>query len=108
MDEEVVPTPVSGGFGNVTPGGSIVLHLFFEHPTVPRLLTHPVDPNGIADLTVVESEEKDSFLTRTVHAMYVLSPHVARQLGAWLLNKATEAEARMAEEKAEVPYGSTS
>ena len=85
------PIPIRGGFGGVTQDKLVLLQLYSEYPTLPSTMTHPVGDDGVVDLTQFEADN-ETHLTRVIEIIATMSPRAAREVGAWLIQRADEAE----------------
>ena len=85
--------PTSGGMGSVNPDGfTISLHLYYEKVTLSEATYHVVSDEGLANTKVGREESKDSHFTRSIHSSTIMTPHTARIIGEWLIEKSVEGE----------------
>lgn len=76
---------VNGVYGGPSPGGStVVAHLLVGHMSIPSSVTHPMDENGVVDMSQ-EHRIARGDVTRSVQATLVLTPEHAKTIGAWLV-----------------------
>ena len=95
--------PTTGAMGSVNPdAATISVHLYYEKVTLASATYHPVSEEGLTSLKHGREESRDSHLTRSIHSSTIMTPHAARVIGEWLIQKSQEAgKAKMQIQKAE-------
>jgi len=84
--------PTSGATGSVNPDGvTISVNLFYDKVTLTGAVYHAVSDEGLASLKMGREEAKDSHFTRSIHSSTIMTPHAARIIGEWLIEKSKEA-----------------
>ncbi len=81
--------PITGAWGGVNPQGEIVFDLFVERLEVPESVRMRVEP-GRPPLEIGRDGEMH---VRECQVGVVVRPDIARSIGEWLIQKATEASA---------------
>ena len=81
--------PITGAWGGVNPQGEIVFDLFVERLEVPESIRMRVEP-GRPPLEIGREGEMH---VRECQVGVVVRPDIARSIGEWLIQKATEANA---------------
>ena len=84
--------PTTGALGSVnSDGASISVHLYYEQATLTSATHHIIDDEGVADIRQGREEPRESHLTRFIHSSLILTPHAARIIGEWLIEKSNSA-----------------
>jgi len=83
--------PVTGAWGGVNPQGEIVFDLFVEKMEIPESVHMRIEPGH----PPVEMEREGQVHVRECQIGIVIRPDIARSIGEWLIQKATEASAGM-------------
>ena len=81
--------PITGAWGGINPQGEIVFDLFVERMEVPESIQMKIEP-GRPPLEVRREGEAH---VRECQVGIVVRPDIARSIGEWLIQKATEANA---------------
>jgi len=93
--ESLPSIPVGGAYGGPSPDGStIVMHVYTEYISIPTVTEHPLDADGVADLSIGHQRvTRRGDVSRKVHATLVFSPEAAARVGKWLADKGRQAVA---------------
>lgn len=83
--ENYNPLYCNGAFGGVSTRGEIIANFFFERMTIPKSMTHLVNPDGtLSGIVSVDPEDVDNNIVRYVTTGIVLSEESAESIYAWL------------------------
>ena len=94
-DEDYRLIPVNGVWGGATPRGDILVDLFHESYTLPKVVTHAVTPDGQLGKEVKRIPTDE--IQRKVLVGMVLTAEQAESIGRWLLGKARNVRERTLE-----------
>ena len=79
---------VDGAIGSLTPRGLIYAALYSERMPIPRLMTHPIGPDG--NLMPASEQEVRPGVVREVEVSLMLDRNAAEALRTWLGDQIAE------------------
>ena len=87
-EEDALALPVTGAMGGPAPdGSSIIMHLYYEHPTLPDATFHSINKEGLVNMKEANREERTSHVRRRILSTFLMSPSTAKKIGAWLIER---------------------
>jgi len=94
--------PVNGVWGGPTPTGEVRCDFIFEAQELPDEIAYMVTPDGLGPEVRRDGNVR---LVREAQVGVVMSIGAAKSIGAWLIKRAEETEARLAAQKRPMPPG---
>ena len=94
--------PVNGVWGGPTPTGEVRCDFIFESQELPEETVYMVTPDGLGPEVRREGTVR---LLREAQVGVVMSANAARSIGAWLIKRAEETEARLAAQNRPPSHG---
>jgi len=79
----------NGVWGGPTPSGDILCNFFVEHLSLPDELQITISPTGEKESEEQVYKEGKTFVRETQIGV-MMSPHVAKSIGEWMIQKADE------------------
>ena len=81
-----------GCHGGITPQGFVQMAIFSERLPIPQRVVYQLSPQGVLIDPPMESIGREGAI-REVEVEMLMTPEMARSLGAWLLDKAKQFDA---------------